>query len=161
MAYPDLIELSSFNGDFDKYVEAVYAAYIDVLVRGNLDFLGKRISFKHAPATDGKGFAFWHAVSEAGATQNEEDRTIDLRRCERISWAAHMLQSVGDDGSNGEIVWWRPARARKRVVIWIRDQEYAVVLEERDDFWLFWTAYCVKSNRARTFAAEHASFWKL
>lgn len=161
MAYPDIIELAAFDGDFDRYIDAVYSAYIDTLVRGNLTFLGKPISFKHAPATDGKGFAFWHAVSEAGETQHEDDRTIDLRRCERIAWAAHMLRTVGNDGSSGNIVWWRPPRARKRVVVWLRGENYAIVLEEREQFWLFWTAYCVKSNRARSFSAEHARFWNL
>ncbi len=84
MSYPDLIRLSDYDGDWGAYIDAVYAAYIAELVSLKLAFLGKPLRFKHDPATDGKGFAFWHAVSEATQTKLEEDRIPDLRRCERI-----------------------------------------------------------------------------
>lgn len=160
MSYPDLIRFSDYAGDWDTYIDAVYAAYMVELVHGKLTFLGKSLSFKHAPATDGKGFAFWHAVSESTETKLEEDRIPDLRRCERITWAAHMLSNIGADGSAGDIVWWRSPRKPKRVVIWIKSGDYAVILEERTTYWLFWTAYDVKPHRAASFAKEHAEHWE-
>lgn len=161
MSYPDLITLADYGGDWEAYVDAVYAAYLAELVNGGLAFLGKPLSFKYTPATDGKGFAFWHAVSEASETGLEDDRIPDLRRCERITWAAHMIASIGADGSVGDIVWWRSPQKPKRVIVWIKSENYAVVLEERETFWLFWTSYEVRPHRAKTFAKQHASHWQL
>lgn len=159
MAYPELICLEHFGGDPAAHIEAVYHAYLTELVNGDLSFLGTPLSFKFAPISDGKGFAFWHAVQEEGETKAEEDRTIDLRRCERITWPAYMLRNARGDGS-GDVLWWRVKRgSRTRVVLWLREDKYALVLEERKTFWLFWTTYTVRSRRAEKFAEEHAAYW--
>lgn len=161
MTYPTLLTLNEFGGDWSAYIEAVYDRYLTMVVRQNLTFRGKRISFKHVPATDGKGAAFWHAVQEAGETNAEEDRMIDLRRCERIAWPAYMLRNALEDGSQGPVFWWETVRnGRKRVVLWLRDDDYALILEDRGDYYLFWTTYLVRGGRRRKFEAENAAFWR-
>lgn len=161
MSYPDLILLEDYDGDWAAYIGAVYSSYISELVRANLNVFSKPLRFKHAPATDGKGFAFWHAVSEGVDSGLEADRIPDLRRCERITWPAHMIATIGDDGSAGDIVWWRSPKKPKRIIIWIKSEYYAVILEERETYWMFWTTYEVKLHRAQTFAEEHAKYWNL
>lgn len=160
--YPNTISLAAFGGDWDAYIQAVYDAYLNELVHGGLAFLGSPIRFKFVPATDGKGFAFWHAVQEGTASGLEEDRQIDLRRCERITWLVHMLASVTADGSQGNVLWWRNTRGSStRIILWMPAEEYAVVLDERPERCMFWTSYMVRPGRARSFAREHADYWGL
>jgi hypothetical protein len=110
------------------------------------------------PETDGKGFAFWHCVSEEGETTSEDDRTIALRRGERISWISYAIQNAAP---TGQIVWWKVKRGTKtRVVIWMIEERFAVILEERDDFYLLWTTYDVRSQRERQFRKEHSKYWR-
>lgn len=161
MSYPDLILFEDYNGDWDAYINAVYSSYISELVEGKLSVFSKPLSFKYIPDTDGKGFAFWHAVSEGVASGLEADRIPDLRRCERITWPAHMIATIGADGSAGDIVWWHSPQKPKRMIIWIKSEDYAVVLEERGTYWMFWTTYKVDSHRATTFAKQHAKYWDL
>lgn len=160
MAYPHLICLEDFDGDSQAHINAVYDAYINEVVNAGLYFLGTRLSFKYTPATDDKGFAFWHAVQEEGETRAEDDRIVDLRRCERITWPAYMIRHAQEDG-HGDVLWWRVRRhSRKRVVMWFEAENYALILEDRETFWLFWTTYTVRSGRARRFAEEHAAYWQ-
>ncbi len=159
MAYPNLICLEDFGGNPQAHIDAVYEAYINEVVKARLFFLDTPISFKYAPATDDKGFAFWHAVQEEGKTRAEDDRIIDPRRCERITWPAYMVSNARPDG-RGDVLWWRVRRhGRKRVVMWLEADEYALILEDRGTFWLFWTTYTVRSGRARQFAEQHATYW--
>lgn len=161
MDLPSIILLSNFGGSTEKFIDFVYQAYLKSLVHGNLTFLGKPIRFKYAPSTKGRGFAFWHAVQERGDTDAEDDRIIDLRRCERIEWAAYMLAVIEADGSKGDVLWWRNKRGGStRIILWIPGESYAVVLDERKDHCMFWTTYLVRSGRAKAFVAEHASYWK-
>lgn len=160
MAYPGMICLEDFGGNVAAHIEAVYEAYVKELVKANLEFLGVPLSFKFAPATDNKGFAFWHAVQEEGETPAEDDRRVDPRRCERITWPAYMIRNAQPDGQ-GNVLWWRVMRGtRKRVVMWLKDEKYVLILEDRKTYWLFWTTYTVRSGRAAKFASEHAAYWE-
>lgn len=160
MMYPDLITLDAHNGDTTSFLNAVYDAYLTYLVRGRLTFLGTPIGFKFAPATDGRGFAFWHAVQERGETGAEDDRRIDLRRCERIGWPAFLLQNVTPAGRAGRVLWWKNRRGTAtRVVIWLVEADYALILDERRHHHMFWTTYMVRSGRKKAFEKEHADYW--
>ncbi len=157
MAAPELICLEHFGGNYERWIDAVYDCYLSTVVRGGLRFNGKIIACKRDPETNGKGFAFWHCVSEEGRTKAEDDRVISPRRCERISWIAHAIENARPDG---EVVWWEVKRGtRTRVVIWMVQEEFAVILEERQNFYLLWTTYDVRSGRANTFSKEHKFFW--
>ena len=159
MAFPDLISIADFGGDFSPFIDAVYQIYLDEVVNVGLMFEGKPVRFRFQPLSDGKGSGFWHAVSEGSPSGLEEDRTVDMRRCERISWVAHLIRNVRADGG-GDVRWWKTKRrGATRVVIWMPAESFALVLEERNDFCLFVTCYCVRSHRAKTFDAEHADYW--
>lgn len=158
MRFPDLICLEHFGGNFSAWIEAVYRIYHEQVVRGGLTFQGMPLACKFTPETDGKGFAFWHCVSEQGDAPGEDNRTIDTRRAERIAWIAHAVQSAAPDGP---VVWWEAYRGtRPRVVIWIREDRYAVILERRPSNYMLWTTYQVRSGREKAFAAEHAAYWR-
>ena len=46
--------------------------------------------------TKGKGYAFWHVISEAPQSnnRNESERIPNLRRCERIRWIAWAIEQA-------------------------------------------------------------------
>ena len=84
---PDLLP---FSGDWASYENRLYEIYLDTVVPAGLSFQGAPIRAQFRPETRGKGFSFWHLISEAPdkSNRNEDDRIPDLTRCERIRWVA-------------------------------------------------------------------------
>jgi len=69
----------------------------------------------------------------------EEDRTPDLRRCERIRWVSWVIENYS---KVPEISCWKEKRNNQNeIVIWIEEEQYVVVLSERRDYWLLKTSY--------------------
>ena len=156
---PDLLP---FDGDWELYEERVYEVFMDTFVRAGIRFQGARVSAQYRPETRGKGFSFWHVISEAPhpGNRNEEDRIPDPRRCERIAWIPWAIEhaSNGTDGFS----WWENRRGRDtRVVIWAEAWDFVVILAKRRDYYLLKTAYCdLKPHRRRTFEKEREAFWQ-
>ena len=82
-----------FRGEWAHYENLVYQAFIDSFVKPDTRFQGWRVSAQYRPETRGKGFSFWHTISEAPdkKNRNEDDRIPDLRRCERIRWIRWVI----------------------------------------------------------------------
>lgn len=152
-------ELMPFPGEWGHYENLIYQAFIDSFVKPNIYFQGYRVSAQHRPETRGKGFSFWHTISEAPdrKNRNEEERTPDLRRCERIRW----IRWVIDNAENEGFIWWENQRRGKtHVVIWTERYDFAVVLAKRSDYYVLKTAYAeIKSHRQATFKRESRLFW--
>jgi hypothetical protein len=70
-ALPELITLSEYDGDWPSYLEAIYQHYLDDVVDVKLQYNKLPIKFQFRPMHEGKGFAFWHTISEG---EKEEDR---------------------------------------------------------------------------------------
>lgn len=84
---PALILLDDYRGDWQRYLEAVYAAFVEDFVHTRpASFLGKRFALKRHPLRQGREATFWHFTTEG---QVEDARLPDLRRCERIRWPRH------------------------------------------------------------------------
>lgn len=152
MTLPDLF---LFNGDWASYEDALYKIYLTEIVNGGLCFRGLPISCQYRPATKDKHFGFWHWISEG---EKEEDRTPDLRRCERVHWIAYLIKEVE---KNSEIFWWENKRKNNtHVVIWHELENFAVILAKRRDYFLLKSAYCVEPHRVKTFSKERNDFWE-
>lgn len=157
-------ELMPFAGDWNSYEEAIYAVYLHSVVHGGLRFLEAPIKAQFRPETRGKGFSFWHLISEAPDrdNRNEDDRIPDLERCARIQWVAWCIRNAENDGFS----WWENRRkSETHVVIWAEAHDFAVVLAKRQTrkgprYYLLKTAYCLKAHRRATFAKERDAFWK-
>ena len=145
-SYPDwlppLEHINSYGGDWHKYVDVLYAIYELDFIRNKFNYNSKRVSTKREPYTNGKDRTFWHIIQKAETNSgNEDDRTPDFRRCERIRWPKPIIQ-------NHQYViikkWQRVKRKIKgtkpRTYLWFND-EYLVVLEERNKYVLFITAF--------------------
>ncbi len=139
---PPLMPLTQSDGDWLRYVDAIYAAFRADFVTDHLQFEGRRCACKRHPMIDGKEATFWHLISEG---KEEADRLPDLRRCERIRWPRSMIER-----SPANVRVWRSERpGDQRIVVALDDFSYVVVLADRGGYVILWTAYCVEQEHRR------------
>lgn len=150
---PDLILFEEYGGNWQKYLAALYESFKMDFVDNKPKFQGRRLALKRHPLNDGKEATFWHMISEGN---NEEERTPDFRRCERIRWPKPIVEHDGDTS----IKWWRNRRGREsRICLWLEDEEYLVVLADRGKYILPWTAYMVTwPHQKRKLQREYEEF---
>ena len=151
---PDLVLFNDYRGDWNLYIEAVYAWFKNDFVDSKPVFQGRRLGLKRHPMSGGKEATFWHMTHEG---PNEADRMPDLRRCERIRWPKPVIENDG----NPCIKVWRNKRGREeRVCLWLEEENYLVVLADRGDYILPWTAYLVEqSHRQKKLQKEFDAYW--
>jgi hypothetical protein len=155
-APPDLEPFPANVDDWAQYLERLYDLYLDTIIRSSPELGGLPVKARFQPAYDGKGFSFWHVISEG---EREEDRTPDPRRCERVAWIRWAI----DCANNGDdcVRCFKSRRTtrkgpRTNLVIWAHEVDFAVVLEIRGDKYILVSAYQVKEHRRVAFQAE----WK-
>ena len=150
MTLPDLFP---FKGDWESYEEGLYQIYLNDIVNAELSFKGLPIRCQYRPESKNKHFGFWHVISEG--TQ-EEDRTPDFRRCERIRWIAYLITQAG---THQAISWWENKRGgNTHVVIWHESENFVVILAKRNGYYLLKSAYNAEPHRTKTFIKERNSF---
>ena len=140
---PDLLLFSDYDGEWEMYLEALYQHFCRDFVNSKPSYPGKRWALKRYPLEKGKEATFWHLISEG---QAESERLPDLRRCERICWPRAMIDAI----SAGRVKVWRNQRGgEQRVLLALEDFSYVVVLADRGDYILLWTAYGVEREHTR------------
>lgn len=147
---PPLVLFTDYDGDWGRYVEALYAYFKKDFVDSKPSFRGTRLGLKRYPVIQKKEATFWHLISEG---KYEADRLPDLRRCERIRWPRPII----DHNADTEIKVWENVRGtEKRICLWFEEQEYLVVLAKRQRYILLWTAYPVtEDHRKRKLRREY------
>lgn len=140
---PELILLGDHGGDWNRYVEAIYAHFKADFVDAKPAFRGRRLGLKKHPVIQDKEATFWHFVSEG---DDEAERLPDIRRCERIRWPRAIIEQADALGAK---VWSEPRGSEQRVHIWYEQAAYLVVLADRGGYVLPWTAYPVERQRQR------------
>lgn len=142
---PDFVTLSEYDGNWDEYCDALYAIFHRDFVASKPQNTPKPFRLKRHPVYDGKEATFWHLISDG---ENEEDRTPNMRRCERIAWPRPIIEAMG---TNRIKFWLSKRKSSLRPTLAIEDFSYVVVLEEREDYLMLWTAYFVEfpSRRAK------------
>ena len=153
MTPPRLLLFQDFGGKWEIYETELHRIFIDEIARAGLQFRGQRVSCRHMPETAGRWASYWHLVQEG---QVEEERTPDLRRCERLRWVRWVITNAA---SHPEIDEWQNRRGREtNTLLWYRE-EYLVVLARRGDYWLLKTAYCTdQPHRVRNLRQERDDF---
>lgn len=134
---PGILRLEDYGGDWERYLEAVYLGFRADFVASRPHVSGRRWAVKRHPLVCGREATFWHLISEGRV---EAERLPDLRRCERIRWPRALIDSLG---TNRVVAWANERRGDRRVVIALPDFSYAVILADRGDHIMLWTAYCV------------------
>lgn len=152
---PPLVLFSDYKGNWDRYLEAIYACFKQDFIDSTPVFQGRRLGLKRLPMTNGKEATFWHMTSEG---TNEEQRTPDFRRCERIRWPKPVIESSKDPKVK---CWVAVKRNEDRIHIWLEDEDYVVVLADRRGFLLPWTAFLITREHTRKkLRKEYDIFWK-
>lgn len=140
---PPLIFLHDYGGDWDAYVEVIYGHFRADFVEHRPSLNGRRCCITTAPVSAGKEATFWHITSEG---KIEEERTPDLRRCERIRWPRPLIEAF----PCGRILAWRVKRGKKwRLNLAPTDFSYLVVLAELTHSVLLITAFWVEQGHQR------------
>src|SRR5579864_1581771 len=137
---PPLVLMETYQNNWQYYLEAIYEYFYQDFVISKPYFEGRRFSLKRLPIMQGKEATFWHLISE-GEVENE--RLPDLRRCERIRWPHAIITA----SNLGIMKCWRSNRkGQDRIAIALEDFSYVVILADRGEYVLLWTAYCVEQE---------------
>lgn len=140
---PPLVLLNDYGGDWHHYLEAIYHYFKQDFLDSKPRFQQYRFAIKRYPLIEGREATFWHLIS---AGKQESDRLPDLRRCERIRWPKPVIENFNE----GKIKLWKNVRNREtRICLWLEEENYLVVLSERKDYVLLWTAYIVTWNHQK------------
>ena len=127
---PELIKFNDHDG-WEEYCEAIYAVFHQDFVASKPTYGVKRFALKRHPEYDGKAATFWHLISEGKV---EEERTPDMRRCERIAWPKPIIEAIDEDC----VRVWRNRRGRSnRILIAVADFSYVVILDDEKNSYCF------------------------
>lgn len=140
---PPLVLLEDYGGDWSAFLDAVYQYFWEDFVDTRPEYAGKRLALKRHPMLQGREATFWHLISEGRV---EASRLPDLRRCERIRWPKPMIEQ---EKRRRLPTWVTKRHGERRIVIALHDFSYVVVLADRGNYILLWTAYCVEREHHR------------
>lgn len=140
---PAMIFMEDYNGHWESYFQAIYNVFEQDFVRSSPCFRGTRLRLKRHPEYEGKSATFWHMISEGAV---EAERTPDIRRCERIGWPRPIIENSTEPALK---VWCEPRKGTQRIHLWLENEGYLVVLDDRGKFILPWTAYYVERQHQR------------
>jgi len=150
---PSLIYFSDYDGDWNRYLDALYAFFKQDFIDSKPVFQGRMLGLKRHPMTYGKEATFWHMISEGN---NENDRLPDFRRCERIQWPKPVIEYDHDPAIK---VWRNQRRGEDRICLWLVQENYLVVLADRGTYILPWTAFLVEQpHRQRKLQKEYEAY---
>ncbi len=152
----DLPEIIDFNdyGNWDDYIEELYAVFKRDFIDSIPLFRGIKLGLKKHPEFQGKEATFYHVTHEG---QDENDRTPDLRRCERLEWLRLVIENCDAWGLK---VWKKVVRSDKRILILLEqdDLDYLVILSERNGYLLPWTAYSIRGKKRAKYIKEYEEY---
>lgn len=140
---PDFEGFGIHNGDWEKYLNVLYHIFETDFVRSTPEFRGRRLGLKRHPLSEGKECTFWHLISSG---QVEDDRLPDMRRCERIRWPRPGIENCDADGVR---VWTELRKSESRIHIYLEHEAYLIVLSDRGEYILPWTAYWIEFEHQR------------
>lgn len=154
MTPPDLLRFADHGGDWAAYEAALYAVFErDILGRPGLRFEGAPVNARRIPEYERRWAAYWHLISEGRV---EEDRTPDLRRCERLPWVRWIIESAA---THPLIDCWKQDRGSDKSVLLWYDEQYLVILAQRSNYYLLKTAFLVdRSHRVAKFRKERDEY---
>lgn len=147
LVLPEVISLNVYGGDWNKYLQAIYNQFCRDFIHSKPRLPKREVRLKKHPLEKGKEATFWHFVSTG---ETESEREICIRRCERISWIRPLIENY--NASN--VYWWVELRSgesgnKRRICITLQDFSYLVILDDRGEFILPWTAYPIEREHQR------------
>lgn len=147
---PEIIEYGAFDGEWDKFLSAVYEVFERDFKRSRPVFNGQPVAHD-SRMEGGREASFWHITSRDDPRTGA--REPDVRRCERIPWPKPLIENATWPSASV----WRNERKKPnekkqtRVLIWLEELDYIVVLAEKRWGMVLVTAYCtdIESHREK------------
>lgn len=138
----------------ENYIDRVYDIFKSDFVDSKPLFY-KRVGLKSYPLRNGREATFWHFTTFG---EKEDIRDIDIARCERIKFPKIIIENYNDD----DVKYWENERqGEKRILLYFEKENYLVVLSDRGDFVLPWTAYSITyKNQKEKLLKEYAEYQK-
>lgn len=154
---PPLVPFGAGQGEdtaerWHDFIEGLYGLYLKTIVRAGLTFQGLPVRCRFVPETFGKHYAFWHMMQDGPI---EDDRTIDPERCKRLLWLGWVIENAAVD-TRIRAFKQSPRGNETSWVLWLFDHDYAVILWERNGYFLLKTAFMVRPHKRREFERD----WK-
>lgn len=158
LSLPNIIELTDFNGNYHEFEEFVYDTFRKNFIDDKPEFNGVKLRLKRYPYRDGREATYYHLITQGS---DEENRQPDIRRMERIPWPKPII----DNSSHQEVKVWKNVRrgsggTKIRISILLEREKYAIILDERDTYILFWTAFLVSKGRLKRMLSEYSTYIK-
>ena len=135
---PPLVRIEEYGGDWHRYLEGLYSLFKREFFEAPIIIGQKPLSVRRHPVVAGKMGSFWHLLGH----EDGQSVPVDFRRHERICWPKAIILHKDDSSIKA----WEDhdfkggSQTRERMCLWFND-EYLVVLEERDRYVLLVTAY--------------------
>lgn len=154
MAAPDLSWLPPLvvydqEEHWPTYIDRIYALFKAGMIDSRPPFRGRRLGLKKHPLTDGKEATFWHMITEG---PEEAKRIPAFDRCARVEWPRALIAAADTD----KVLCWSYRKKNKlRIGIALPDFSYKVVLDDRGEYLLPWTAFIIPESRRARYRAEY------
>jgi len=155
LVFPDLLLLEDFKGNFQEFLSSVYSVFENNFIKNQPRYEGQKVAVRRYPEMDGLHRTFYHITHEG---EDEANRQPDIRRMERIRYPKFAIQQ----NLHPEILIWKNRRRKdERILFFNESKNYIVVLTERNEFYLFITAYLVDTaHRKRSLIKEYEAYKK-
>ena len=152
---PDKILFSDYGGDFSSFFDAVYKKFKLDFVESKPIFRGMRIALKRHPLVADKEYTFYHITHEG---DDEKNRKPSIPRMECIPFPRFLIEKVEHPYLK---VWTNVRKGEERILIFHEAENYLVVLANRGEYILLWTAYIVdKPHMKRKLMKEYEAYKK-
>ena len=122
---PDPIEC---GGEWKETLARLHTVFERDFVQGRPHFRGKRVWWDRR-ILPGEIYSegFWHLISRTD--YGSGDRVPEFRRAERLCWCRPMLEPPDEPEM---IVWDADASGRIRTYLWLEEEDFVLVLQQRD-----------------------------
>lgn len=143
------------RANFPQYEEELYKVFLSEIYNKIGLYKGKNVQMRRHPEQNGKHESFYHIICG-----KDNFRYQNIERASRLTWGKAIIQHepCHDLSCNcsGLLTWDTVERNRHLRKILFKEVRYLVILEERDDFWLYITSYYIdNSNRLRSLTKEY------
>lgn len=162
--FPELIEFNDF-GDYHEYEKALLEIYERDLWKGNLTFnslnVKPRVHKKFEISGRSLDWTFAHFTSKGPV---DDDRELDLTRCERMGFIKPILDNAHLDC----VKVWENSRLNKKnqpvvsVVLWCECVNIKLVITRYKDYYVITTFYLIRGeHKIKKHEEEYAQYVKL
>ena len=151
-----LPDLYSFPGwdKYTQYEDHLFKEYIEHIKNEYIKYKGKIVRFKYYEPYNGRDEAFYHIICNKPIGRNgNKSFEPSMERSQRLLWCKAIIENEPclEKCCEGIFTWeeLNPHTNIKQTVLYLKRYRYIVILEERENYWLFITAYYVDSPKKK------------